>query len=115
MQAMNITQQRLLADGVCVADTYLSSLRGLIGKRYLRSGAGLWIVPCQSIHTLWMLFPIDVIFLDKDGTVVHLVEDMKPFRISRHVFQARSVIELPVNTIRRTNTKLGDQLKISED
>ncbi len=114
MLAFNVTRQTVLAEALTSADTFLRSLMGLMGKPSLPASGGLWIVPCQSIHTLWMRFSIDVIFLDHRKTVVHLVEGMKPFRVSRHVSKAKSVIELPVNVIRHTMTGLGDQIEISQ-
>ncbi|PYV43996.1 MAG: DUF192 domain-containing protein [Acidobacteria bacterium] len=115
MQAINVTRKKTLADVLSTADTIFSSLIGLLGKRNLPHGAGLWLVPCQSIHTMWMRFPIDVIFLDSEKTVVHLIENMKPFRISIHVSRAKSVIELPAHTITSTQTQLGDQIEIAEE
>lgn len=114
MQAINITQKKALANALSVADTVLATLVGLLGKRNLGPGEGLWLVPCQSIHTMWMRFPIDVIFLDNGKTVIYMIEKMKPFRISKHVSRARSVIELPACTIASTQTRLGDQIEITE-
>jgi uncharacterized membrane protein (UPF0127 family) len=113
MQAVNVTQNKTLANPLVVADTFLSSLIGLMGKRNFPPGQGLWILPCQSVHTMWMLFPIDVIFLDKNRVVVHCIENMKPFCLSRHVRQAKSALELPAHTIKYTQTLLGDQVEIS--
>jgi uncharacterized membrane protein (UPF0127 family) len=114
MQATNLTRRTVLAKNLTVADTFVSSLFGLIGRRCLEIEAGLWIVPCQSVHTFWMRFPIDVVFIDRKKTVVHVVENMKPFRVSKHVSKANGVIELPVNVIRSTMTCVGDQIEISE-
>ncbi|MCI0422977.1 MAG: DUF192 domain-containing protein [Acidobacteria bacterium] len=114
MQAFNVTQQRMLAGVLTVANTFFRSLMGLMGKPGLAEGHGLWIVPCQSIHTFWMRFPIDVIFLDQHRTVVHLVESLRPFRVSKHLSKASSVIELPVNVIRTTCTRLGDEIEITQ-
>jgi uncharacterized protein len=113
MQAINVTQNKTLADPLVVADTFLSSLIGLLGKRNLPPGHGLWIHPCQSVHTMWMLFPIDVIFLDRNKVVVHCIENMKPFRLSKHIGNAKSVLELPTHTINKTQTLPGDQVEIS--
>lgn len=109
-----MTRETILAEDLNIADTFLTSLVGLMGKRQLVSGSGLWIVPCQSVHTFWMRFPIDVIFMDKANRVVHFVENLKPFRVSKHVPKARSVIELPVSSIRTSATRVGDQINISE-
>ena len=114
MQAFNVTQQQTLAGVLMVADSFFLSLRGLIGRARLETGHGLWIVPCQSVHTFWMRFPIDVVFLDKHYKIIHLVENLKPFRISRHLSKASSVIELPVSAIRTTGTQTGDEIRIAE-
>jgi len=112
MQAFNVTRQRILASVLVVADSFFHSLIGLMGRRGLESGHGLWIVPCQSVHTFWMRFPIDIVFLDEHHRVVHLAENLKPFRISKHVSKARSVIELSVCAIMTTGTQIGDEIQI---
>jgi uncharacterized membrane protein (UPF0127 family) len=114
MQVVNITRNQILAIHLDTADTFFSSLIGLLGRSQLDSGEGLWIRPCQSVHTIWMRFPIDVIFLDAEQAVIHMVERMKPFRVSRHVSRAKSALELPAATIEQTGTRLGDQLKFWE-
>jgi uncharacterized protein len=113
-KAVNVTRNKALANSLLVADTFLSSLLGLMGRPRLPIGEGLWINPCQSVHSMWMRFPIDVIFLNNQESIIHMVESMKPFRISKHVSEARSVIELPANTIMATQTQVGDQVVISE-
>ena len=85
------------------------------GKGGLEAGHGLWIVPCQSVHTFWMRFSIDVVFLDEHRKVIHLVENLRPFRISKHLSRARSVIELPVSSIRATGTQMGDEIRIGQE
>jgi uncharacterized membrane protein (UPF0127 family) len=109
----NVTRGTILADSLEIADTFAKSLMGLMGRSCLKKRQGLWIKPCQSIHTFWMRFPIDVLFLDKEGIVVHSTESMKPFRVSRHVSKARSVLELPVLSIRDSHTQLGDCIEVS--
>ena len=109
----NVTRGKILADSLDVADTFVKSMMGLMGKPCLKRGRGLWIKPCQSIHTFWMRFPIDVLFLDKQGVVVHFIESMKPFRVSRHVLRARSVLELPAWSIKESDTQLGDCIEVS--
>jgi uncharacterized membrane protein (UPF0127 family) len=107
MQAFNVTQQQTLAGVLMVADSFFLSLRGLIGRARLETGYGLWIVPCQSVHTFWMRFPIDVVFLDKHYRIIHLVENLKPHRVSKHLSKANSVIELPINTIKAAASMPG--------
>jgi len=111
----NKTRETFVATSATVADSYLRRLVGLLGKtrRWARFGAGLWIVPSRGVHTIGMLFPIDLIFLGKEKNVVHLEEHVRPFRITRVSLKAASVLELPSHTIFRSGTKVGDQLEIS--
>ena len=95
-----------------VADTFLTRLVGLLRDKTLEYGDGLWIVPCNSIHSIGMQFDFDAVFLDKDLRVVHLVREMKPWRISKIVFAAHSVLELPAGLISRTATQIGDQFEM---
>jgi uncharacterized membrane protein (UPF0127 family) len=110
----NRTRDCFVATEVAAADTYVRRLVGLLGKTstWNRPGRGLWILPCHGIHTLGMLFPIDLLFLDKQKRVVHLEEHVRPFRISKVCLNARSVLELPAHTVDRTGTRIGDQLEI---
>jgi uncharacterized membrane protein (UPF0127 family) len=108
----NQTKETFLAFRVKVADSVLSRLVGLLGKRFLEPESGLWVVPCNSIHTIGMLFSIDVVMLDKELKVVGLRELMRPYSITAPNFRAESVVELPPHTIFRSGTTLGDQFVI---
>ena len=110
----NRTRDCFVATEVAAANTYLRRLVGLLGKtaKWNRPGRGLWINPCKGVHTLGMLFPIDLLFLDREKRVVHLEEHVRPFRISKVCLNARSVLELPAHTVDRTGTRIGDQLEI---
>lgn len=111
----NKTRETFVATEASVADSYLRRLIGLLGKtqRWSRFGTGLWIVPSRGVHTIGMLFPIDLIFLNKGKEVVHVEEHVRPFRISKVSLKANSVLELPAHTIYRTGTQIGDVLEIS--
>ena len=108
----NQTKETFLAFRVKIADSGLSRMVGLLGKRSLEPEGGVWIVPCNSIHTIGMLFSIDVILLDRNLKVVGLYEMLRPFSIMRPNFRAESVIELPPHTIFKSGTAVGDQLVI---
>lgn len=108
----NRTKEAFLAFRVRVADTILSRLVGLLGKRSLEPNCGLWIFPANAIHTVGMLFKIDVVLIDRDFRVVGTRELLRPFRIMRPNFRAESVIELSAHTIFKSGTEVGDQLEI---
>jgi len=111
----NKTRETFVATEATVADSYVRRLVGLLGKtkRWARFGCGLWIVPSRGVHTIGMLFPIDLIFLSKEKEVVYVEEFVRPFRISAVSLKAASVLEVPAHTIYRTGTKVGDLLEIS--
>jgi uncharacterized membrane protein (UPF0127 family) len=112
----NKTRESLIGTEVAVADTYWSRLVGLLGKTrsWVRPGRGLWIVPSRGVHTIGMLFPIDLIYLDRSRQVIHIEEHVRPFGISKVCLKAESVLELPTHTIFRSRTQLGDTLEISK-
>jgi uncharacterized membrane protein (UPF0127 family) len=113
MKAYNVTRNQLLVERLSTADTFWKSLLGLLPRKELAPGEGLWIVPCQSVHTIGMRFPIDVLFLDREGVVLHLRERMKSFRVSRHVSRARGVLEIPAGMVQATGTRIGDVVTLS--
>ena len=114
MRAINVSRGTLLADTIQHARTLWARSRGLLGRDGLEAGEGLLLQPCSGIHTFGMRFPIDAVFLDGEARAVHLVQEMGPQRVSRYVFKARSVLELPPGTIRSTGTRLGDRLVLEE-
>ena len=114
-QAFNQTRQAYLATALAVADTHWTRLRGLLGLRSgdFRNGSGLWIVPCHGVHTLGMGFPIDVVYLDRVMTVIHIQHDLQPWRFAPVRTQAASVLELPRSTAAETRTAVGDKIEIT--
>jgi uncharacterized protein len=111
----NKTRETFVATEATVADDYFRRLIGLLGKtkRWAKLGRGLWIIPSRGVHTIGMLFPIDVLFLNKNKEVIHIEEHMRPFRISKVSLKATSVVELPAHAIYRSGTKVGDRLEIA--
>ena len=112
MRAINRERQTEVATNVAKADTFWTRLRGLSGRTGLESGEGLWIIPCRGVHTHGMAFPIDVLFLDRQATVVGVEENLSPGRFAPVRWKAKTVLELPAGTIRRTRTQLGDRIEI---
>ena len=108
----NKTRETFLAFKVKVADSILSRLIGLLGKRSLQPDSGVWICPANAVHTIGMLFSFDLVLIDKDFKVVGIRELLRPFRITMPNAKAESVIELPAHSIFRSRTQIGDQLLI---
>src|SRR6185437_7700805 len=111
----NKTQETFVATEATIADSYFPRLVGLLGKtkRWYQPGRGLWIVPSRGVHTIGMLFPIDLIFLSEQKEVVYVEEHVRPFRISAVSLKATSVLELPPHTIYRSGTQVGFRLEIA--
>lgn len=113
--AFNRTRQAFLATELSVADTHWRRFRGLLGTRPegFEFGRGLWIVPCRGVHTLAMRYPIDVVYLDREQTVVYVAENVQPWRFTAVKLAAATVLELPCHTVWNTGTLVGDQIEIS--
>jgi uncharacterized membrane protein (UPF0127 family) len=98
-----------LAECVEVAVTSRDRRKGLLGRSGLEAASALIIAPCFSIHTMFMRFAIDVVFVDEDGRVVKVVRDMTPWRIAVHPI-AHAVVELPAGSLRGRQVNTGDRL-----
>lgn len=112
MKVLNTSKNTTLGENISLADTFLTRTLGLIPRSSISDGEGLIIDPCNSIHMFFMRFPIDVLFVGSDNIVVYVIKNIKPWRVSKVVWNAKYVIELPVGTVERTNTKVGDKLNI---
>jgi uncharacterized membrane protein (UPF0127 family) len=95
-----------------IADLPLGRLRGLLGRRGLEPGAGLLLEPSNSIHTFFMLFPIDVVFLDSELRVLRTRTHLGPWRVAG-VKRARAVLELPAGEVDRRGIEVGEQLHLT--
>lgn len=107
---LNQTRHVVLADRAEIARTVFSRMRGLLGRKDFLSGEALVIPGCQSIHMMFMRFPIDVLFLDKHRRVVGFVENIPPFSFSPVFWRAASAIELPPGTVAASRTQMGDEI-----
>ena len=112
MKAVNHTSGKALADDLVLANTLLRRMRGLLGRKALVCGEGLWIKPCKGVHTFGMRFPIDVVFLDQELRVIAVTQFLQPNRLTRIYINAASVLELPSGTAERTATVTGDRISI---
>jgi uncharacterized membrane protein (UPF0127 family) len=110
LRVHNQSRDTTLADRALIADNSKTRKTGLLKHDRLESGEGLWITPCEGIHTVGMKFPIDVLFLDKKRKVVKIRAAMPRWRMAASLF-AHSVLELPSGTAQATQTSSGDQLE----
>lgn len=112
--AYNETRGMHLATQLEVADSASLRRKGLMGRESLAMGSGLWIYPCESVHTFAMRFAIDLVYLDRNFVVKKVRSSVPPRRLSA-CFTARSVIELPAGVVEATETKAGDRISIQRE
>ncbi|MBZ5532838.1 MAG: DUF192 domain-containing protein [Acidobacteriia bacterium] len=112
--AFNVTRQAFLATDLRVADTHFQRLLGLMGTAgsTFHSGLGLWIRPCHGVHTMFMRFPIDVLYLDRESRVIRVEDNVRPWRVAPVIIESATVLELPAHTAWNTGTKVGDVIEI---
>ncbi len=109
----NQTRGTVLGDAVDLADTSEKRRTGLLKHERLEPGHGLWIVPCESVHTFFMKFPIDLVYVDKRHKVRKVRHSVAPWRMSACLL-AHSVIELPAGTAKQSGTQPGDELAVEQ-
>lgn len=110
LKVVNRTRETTLACSVEVAESGPKRNKGLLGRKSLEPGTGLWIVPCEAVHTFWMQFPIDLVFLDRKSRIAKIRSGVGPWRVSA-CLSAHSVLELPSGTIRESLAELGDAIE----
>ena len=110
LRVVNRTRLTVVGSRVHVADRFWDRLRGFLGRRRPTEGEGLLIQPCAGVHMFGMRFPLDLVFLSDDATVVHVIEALQPWQRTSRIPGATSVLEVPVGTLEVTGTKVGDRL-----
>jgi len=107
---INTQRDIVLAKNVKLANNPFTRMKGLMGVKRLESQEALFIYPCQQIHTFFMRFPIDCLFIDSNYVVIKALGNIQPWKISEKVPNALGVIELPKGVIEYTNTQVKDVL-----
>ncbi len=105
------TNQTLIPD-LRIAKDFLSRGKGLLGREELPEDQALWIHQCNSIHTFFMKFSIDCVFVDRNLRVKAVRQDVNPWRVVFPIWGASSVIEMASGNIEKLNIKVGDQLYV---
>ena len=112
MIAKNISRNQILGEQVTQVSKRHEVRRGLLNHSELKNGEGLWLNPCGSVHTFFMKFAIDVVYLSREQKVLKVVPEMWPWNISFAPWSTWSVLELPMGVCRTTQTEIGDRLSI---
>ena len=109
VEVINISKNdTVVANYVEMADTSAKRRKGLLGYSSLDQNQGIYIVPCECVHTFFMKFIIDVAFIASDGLVLAVQHGLKPNRISKLIFRAEGVLELEAGRLQETDTNIGD-------
>jgi hypothetical protein len=111
----NLARNTIVADAMEVAETASQKVKGLLGREGLEEGTGLLFKGAGSLHTLFMRFPIDIIYTDKQGKVVKTAIAVRPFKLVAAPLRCYYALELPAGAIAASNTQVGDQLEFADE
>ena|SRR5215469_866418 len=104
---------RVLAERLRLPRTFVGRSLGLMFRRSVAGGEGLWLRPCNGIHMFFVRFPIDAVFLDRSERVVRAYPGLKPWRVVPFVRRAHSVVEVPAGTIAALDLEPGEPLEVT--
>lgn len=110
IRVVNKTRESVLGAHVQLADRWWNRVRGFLGRAQPRGGEGLLLSPCRAVHMVGLGFPLDVIFLDREGAVVALYPTLRSGRLTRYHKRAEYALELPAGTIEATDTRPDDRI-----
>ncbi len=106
----NVNKDNLVLENLKLANSFVKRFKGLMGCKKLNKSEGLMLLSCNSIHTCFMKFPIDVVFLNMDHEVIALRKDVRPWRMVNFVKKAYITVEMAEGTIEHKNIEVGDLL-----
>ncbi len=112
VEVVNLTKKSKVLSKVTFADNFFTRLKGLLGVKQLGEDAGLIIKPCNSVHTFFMKFLIDIAFVDRNRKVCYIIHTMKTNKISPVVKNTSFVIEAPAGTFKRKCLEVGDEIEV---
>ena len=114
MLVRNEDRDTVLGEAIEVASTAVHRVKGLLGRECLEDGQGLLFFRCASLHTFFMRFPVDILYVDKSGKVLKIAPEVKPFKLVAAPFRSYFALELPMGSVRRSKTRVGDHLRFVE-
>ena len=107
------TRGRTLATHARRADGFAARLVGLMGRRALAPGEALVLVPAAAVHSFFLRFPLDLLYLDRDGTILRAQEALPPWRLGAlRTVGCRAILELPAGSVAASGSRVGDRLRI---
>lgn len=112
MRLVNLENAQIIAESIESANTFFKRLKGLMFRQELSPGSGIYLYPCNAIHTFFMKFPIDVLYIDKDWRIVGMEEHLQPGKVGKKFSAATSVIELESGSIRLNSIQRGQIVKL---
>ena len=106
----NVNKENIVLENLKLASGFNEKFKGLMGRKRLDKSEGLMILSCNSIHTCFMRFPIDVLFLNMDHEVIAMRKEVKPWRMVKFIKKAYITVEMHEGTIEHKNIEVGDLL-----
>jgi uncharacterized membrane protein (UPF0127 family) len=103
--------QEVIASEVTIGDCFFKRLIGLTNRKEMQTHEGFLLKPCSQIHTYNMSFPIDAVFISKDGEIIHIEHNLISNRISKYIKEAETVLELSVNSAKEKDLQIGDKIE----
>lgn len=114
-KAINVNSDQVVLERLTVCDTCFSRLRGLLGRNGLGDDEGVFLSKVSSVHTLFMRFPIDIVFLDNKNRIVKIVECVKPYHLAFGSLRTSGTLEMACGKIRRDRFLIGDRIVFMEN
>lgn len=114
-RVINTKTGAIIAEKAKITKNFKERSIGLLNRKILEPGEALLIKPCNSIHTFFMRFPIDVAFLTKEGKVVGIVKDMAAWRFASCILEGYMTLEMPTGSIERCYIRIGDLLSFKQN
>ncbi|HET7626845.1 MAG TPA: DUF192 domain-containing protein [Bacillales bacterium] len=111
MKLLNVDNGETIAENVNQARKFVERLKGLMFTKQFPPGEALLIKPCRSIHTFFMNYSIDVLYLDSNNRVGAVAEHLRPGKLAKGSKETLAVVELPPGTISATETKVGQTVQ----
>lgn len=111
MKLKKVTTSEIIFEKLIRAESVISRMVGLLGRDHLASDEAMWITNCNSIHTFFMRFAIDCVFVDKKGQIKKIYHEVKPWKIAGPVWGASAVVEMAAGQARSKNLSVGEVIE----